>query len=118
MRKINTIKIARHFWLYEFECPCCNRVMLHHELLRRLEKLRFVIGKPINITSGYRCNKENEKVNGMKNSYHTKGMAADIYVIGMDPDTLAVYAEGVGFRGIGKYNNFVHLDVREKKYYW
>ena len=33
---------------------------------------------PIYITSGYRCPALNRKVGGVENSYHTRGMAADI----------------------------------------
>jgi len=43
MNKINYIKIARFFSLYEFECPCCKRVMLSPDLLARLDHLRRVI---------------------------------------------------------------------------
>ena len=43
-----------------------------------LEPLRQHFGKPIKINSGFRCKALNEAVGGAKNSYHTKGRAADI----------------------------------------
>ena len=43
-----------------------------------LDPLREHWGSPIFITSGYRCPALNRKVGGVANSYHTRGMAADI----------------------------------------
>ena len=45
-----------------------------------LEPVRSKIGRPIVITSGYRCAKLNAAVGGVPKSYHTKGMAADIRI--------------------------------------
>ena len=43
-----------------------------------LDPLRESWGKPIIITSGFRCKAVNEKVGGSKNSQHTFGYAVDI----------------------------------------
>lgn len=43
-----------------------------------LDPLREVWGKPIVVTSGYRCPELNKAVGGAKNSHHMQGMAADI----------------------------------------
>lgn len=43
-----------------------------------LEPLRRHFGRPITINSGFRCKELNKAVGGAKNSYHTKGRAADI----------------------------------------
>lgn len=77
---INDIKIAEYFSLYEFECPCCRRVMLSPDLLTRLDHLREIINRPIYINSGYRCKKENQRIGGVPGSYHLLGMATDIHV--------------------------------------
>lgn len=118
MNKINNIKIAKYFWLYEFQCPCCNRVILHSDLLKRLNSLREAINRPIYINSGYRCKVRNEEVGGVKGSFHKLGMAVDIKGKGINIFDLAIYAEGVGFNGIGKYKTFLHLDVRDTKHIW
>ena len=117
LNSTNNIKIAPHFKLSEFSCPCCNRVMLHPLLLEKLEKLRKTIEKPIYITSGYRCTEYNQKVGGIKNSYHKLGLAADIRVEGLSALDLLEYAEMLDFSGIGFYEkrNFLHLDVRPTK---
>lgn len=45
-----------------------------------LQPLRNKYGKPIIITSGYRCAALNKLVGGVANSYHLQGNAADIRV--------------------------------------
>lgn len=43
-----------------------------------LDPLREAYGKPIIVTSGYRCEKLNKAVGGAASSQHVKGQAADI----------------------------------------
>ena len=50
-----------------------------------LDPLREAYGKPIIVTSGYRCEELNRLVGGSKNSQHRAGMAVDIRTI---PDTV------------------------------
>jgi zinc D-Ala-D-Ala carboxypeptidase len=50
-----------------------------------LQPLRDTIGKPVNITSGYRCKALNRLVNSKDTSQHIKAEAADIKVSGMTP---------------------------------
>lgn len=45
-----------------------------------LDPLRRIYGKPIIISSGYRCPKLNTLVGGVSNSWHIQGNAADIHV--------------------------------------
>ncbi len=47
-----------------------------------LEPLRVAMGRPIKISSGYRCEKLNKAVGGVYNSQHLKGQAADIDIQG------------------------------------
>ena len=47
-----------------------------------LEPLRVAMGRPIRISSGYRCEKLNTAVGGVRNSQHLKGQAADISIEG------------------------------------
>ena len=114
MHIINDIKIAEYFSLYEFECPCCRRVMLSPDLLTRLNHLRNIINRPIYINSGYRCKEENHRVGGASGSYHLLGMAVDIHVKDFLLVSLLTIAKELGFNGIGIYykRNFLHLDIR------
>ena len=47
-----------------------------------LEPLRKAMGKPIKISSGYRCERLNKAVGGVYNSQHLKGQAADLCIDG------------------------------------
>ena len=47
-----------------------------------LEPLRVAMKEPITISSGYRCEKLNNAVGGVRNSQHLKGQAADICIDG------------------------------------
>lgn len=52
-----------------------------------LDPLRRIYGKPIIISSGYRCPKLNTLVGGVSNSWHIQGNAADIHVASLTEAT-------------------------------
>lgn len=114
LNSTNNIRVAEHFNLSEFACPCCNLVMLHPKLLVKLIGLRNILERPVYITSGYRCSRYNNQVGGVANSYHRIGLAADIKVKDMNLIELLGICENIDFNGIGLYEkkNFLHLDVR------
>jgi len=88
--------------------------MLSPDLFARLNHLRMVINRPVYINSGYRCPEENKRVGGVSASYHLLGMAVDIQVKDFLLFDLLLFAQEIGFNGIGFYenNNFLHLDIR------
>ena len=45
-----------------------------------LEPARRVLGEPIHVTSGYRCLALNRAVGGVAQSYHVRGLAADLHI--------------------------------------
>ena len=47
-----------------------------------LEPLRVAMKEPIPISSGYRCQRLNAAVGGVRNSQHMKGQAADLCIDG------------------------------------
>lgn len=53
---------------------------------RVLDPLREAYGKPIIVTSGYRCPKLNAAVGGSASSQHVKGEAADIRSVADTPE--------------------------------
>jgi hypothetical protein len=112
--------LSEHFQAKEFACSCCGMVLVHPELVRKIEGLRYAVGAPVNVTSGYRCASCNKAVGGAENSYHLFGMAADVWVEGIDQRQLAEIADSTGFDGIGIYleQGFVHVDVRGYRVRW
>lgn len=123
MKHINFInrdfgKVSEHFRASEFACKDESyELLLCTELLEVLEKIRSHFEAPCIINSGYRTPNHNAKIGGAKNSYHCKGMAADIVVKDHDAKEVAKYANEILDKGgVIRYTNFVHIDVREKKY--
>jgi uncharacterized protein YcbK (DUF882 family) len=111
--------LSEHFMTWEFRCRCCKVVKVDENLINALEELRELAGGPIYITSGYRCPAHNKAVGGAKNSYHMKGMAADVWSRAVSSENIARYAGMVPLiKGIGLYRNFTHVDVRDKRAYW
>lgn len=100
----------------EFWCPCCHKLPvfgMSTKLVKLLNDLRYKVGKPVFVSSGYRCDKHNAEVGGVPKSYHCLGMAADIFVPGLSSSDLFEVCKDVGFTGIGIYSTFVHVDVRD-----
>lgn len=93
-------------------------VFIDDKLVGFLQRIRDHYGKPIIITSGYRPKEYNKSVNGATSSLHIEGCAADIRIDGVTPKELAAYCKSIGVKGIGTYDDFVHMDTRENVYYW
>ena len=68
----------------------------------------------IRIISGYRTPR------GGATSNHGKGRAMDLVVPGASDEDVAKLAREQGFAGVGIYpvSGFVHVDVRERSYFW
>lgn len=119
-------QLSSHFVSTEFDCHgsgCCSTTIIDPDLVSYLEKIREHFGKPITITSGYRCATHNRNVGGATGSRHSKGDAADIVVSGITPAEVAKYAESIGIKGIGLYETnadgfFTHIDTRPTKSFW
>lgn len=116
---MNNIQISKNFKLREFQCRDGNfQVRLDAKLLKKLQELRDIVGRPIIINSGYRTVEYNKKIGGSPNSQHILGRAVDIVIPPLDPREIAEVAESIGFGGIGIYEDFVHVDVRDKRARW
>lgn len=112
------IKLQEHFRVKEFACKDgTDKILIDVDGVMMLEDLRTLINKPIHINSGYRTENYNKSIDGAENSYHVKGQAFDISVDGIPVRQLALYASRIKFNGIIVYNNFIHLDTRDKIYY-
>jgi len=128
--------IAAFITYKEYECSHCHKLppLFYHddggrrgdvpyvykEFFDIFKKIREQWGKPINITSGYRCPKYQHKLydQGMSNailSPHSTGFALDLDCKTMnDVDVMAGLAESINPElriGAYKYKmTFVHID--------
>lgn len=112
-------KVGQHFKVKEFACQDGSQVVfIDSYLVSILDILRNEVGKPVIINSGYRTPTRNKAVGGAKYSYHMRGMAADIRINGMSAKEIANKLNKIipNECGIIVYENWVHLDVRTKKY--
>jgi len=89
-----------------------------------LDPVRDLIGKPIQINSGFRCRLLNTIVGGSVNSQHVYGQAADIECRGVSADTLyqMIKTSNIPFHElIQEYNSWVHIsfsrDPKRKCFY-
>lgn len=89
--------------------------MAMQELVKRLlQPLRIAYGKPIRISSGYRCRELNRRVNGSPRSQHIKGEAADCVVEDAAELLNVLLAHKLPFDQAILYRklNFLHLSIR------
>lgn len=119
-------KISEHFTTEEFECrDGCGQCIIEPELVEQLEMIRNFFDKPVILYPDHcvnRCKEHNEKIGGVKNSQHLKGMAADFHVQGVGMNTLhldmiKLYNEGK-IRNLGLYGWGCHIDIRKDKHIW
>jgi hypothetical protein len=114
-------KLTENFRLSEFACRHCGAVSISlgfAELVARLQMLRSKVGKPVNVTSGYRCATHDYSVGTSSvkgRGPHTTGTAADIWWDGATVDEMARIAKECGFTGVGRYysQGFIHVDLRQ-----
>lgn len=117
-----TEKISLHFSVREFKCKDNTRVIvLNKALIDLLEKIRMHYNLPVTINSGYRTVAYNSSIkNASPKSQHILGNAADIVVKGVPPAKVYAWLDSTypNSLGLGIYNSFVHVDVREGKSRW
>lgn len=123
------MKLTKNFSLSEFECKggckMPNDVFENIKLLAiHLQAFRDVFNEPITINSSYRCVEHNSLVGASKTSQHLLGKAADITIKGYTPDEVAdkielLHSENRNrTNGLGRYNTFTHVDIRNNYARW
>ena len=124
-----SLKLSDHFALWEFACQgagdpcdCHGAVQVDPRIPAVLEELRALVGGPIQVTCGFRCDSHNRKVGGHVASFHRVGMAADVTSFELRKD-LEGWAMKAGQIIEGRYGAevgnvffyprrlFLHLDV-------
>ncbi len=90
----------------------------HHPVEPRLLDMVYALQRhfgvgEIRFLSGYRTPKK-------PGSNHGYGRALDLVVPGVTDEEVAGFARGLGFVGVGIYpvSGFIHLDVRERSFFW
>lgn len=114
-------KLSTHFKVKEFACKDgSDAVLVAPRLVMVLQSIRSHFGAAVTINSGYRTPQYNAKVGGVTDSQHCYGTAADITVRGKTPAQVAAYARELmpDWGGVGVYDSFCHIDVREAKADW
>ena len=114
-------KLSANFRVREFACTDgSDPIFIDTDLVAILQKIRTHFGKAVTITSAYRTPTKNKACGGTTYSQHLYGRAADIKISGISPKKVAAYAETLlpNKGGIGIYDTFTHIDVREIKARW
>ena len=125
MTLTNNQPLSEHFGSWEFNDCDLESFPLDDRLVQFLENIYTRChARAIIITSGYRTVEEDKKVGGNGKGYHTKRMAVDFKVRGIDghyieSKYLCCIAQDMGLKGIAKINDYaVHIDLRSNtKYY-
>ena len=99
----------------EFKCSHCGKVEMQPAFMEQLQLLRTIYGKPMRITSGYRCPEHPVEARKSKPGAHSEGRAADIGVVGPEAHAILRLALENGFTGIGVQQKgegrFIHVDT-------
>ena len=105
-----------NFTADEMRCSCgCGRADMDPDFMAALQTVRVVYGRPMRITSGFRCEDYDKRIGGA--GVHPSGKASDIAVAGESVYDLLHTAIGVNMRGIGlkqhgpHASRFMHLDI-------
>jgi len=107
--------LAKHFERSEFSCRCgCGFDTVDAELIRVLVSVRAYFGRPVHIHSGCRCVAHNRDVGGANQSQHLLGKASDIFIENVPLEDIDDYVDRKypNDLGIGLYDRFIHIDVR------
>lgn len=93
-------------------------LLINYRAMCMLQELRSLLGEPCVVNSAYRSPEYNAFVGGAKRSKHLEGIAFDISMHNHNVGKFVEAARRVGFKGIGYYNTFTHIDARENEAVW
>lgn len=130
------VQLTSHFRDTEFLCKCgkCNKPtdavrLKWFELAAALEKVRAVVGAPMIVISGHRCEAHNKAEGGAKDSRHLYGDAVDVKVAGWPGERLRgvfealIALDEIPDGGLGTYPDekrraTVHYDLGDPGRRW
>ena len=108
----------KYFDWRDFErcTPRCDEKQMNTLFMHMLDKARDKAGVPFILNSAYRSVKWEKALGRNGTSSHTKGVAVDIHCYDSSNRLKIVKALlDVGFKRIGIYDTFIHVDNDEEK---
>lgn len=105
---------SKNFKSEELACSCCGKEEIQQWALDKLQMVRNSTGRPLKITSAYRCIKHPVESRKKKAGTHHQGIAFDIYTSN-GAERYQIITQGLlaGATGIGVAKSFIHLDWRD-----
>lgn len=104
-----------YFVTKELQCKCgCGVSGVDARALSMLNELRKRWGKPMVLTSAYRCANHPVEAKKAKPGMHNTGLAFDIRTTPREQPKLIKLALEVGFKGFGFHKSFLHVDARDQ----
>ena len=100
----------------EFSCSCgCGRSEMNSNFVSLLNRIREDFGKPMIISSGFRCAEHPAECRKESPGSHATGWACDVSVQGADAQRLIECAlrngiTGLGVNQKGSVGRIIHLD--------
>jgi uncharacterized protein YcbK (DUF882 family) len=112
------LNVYPYFTNDELKCKCgCEEMGMEPDFMSYLVALREAYGKPMPLSSAYRCKEHPIERSKRTLGPHTTGRAVDVLVFGKNAVRLLRMAQEMGFNGIGvsqkgSHNKrFLHLDM-------
>lgn len=108
---------AEYFRPEEFACSHCGQVKMRRDFMQRLMQIRRAYGRPMRITSGYRCPQHPIEIakGGKSLGEHSLGACADIACEGDGALLLLTTALAHGITRVGVQQKgsgrFLHLGI-------
>lgn len=95
----------------EIACRCsCQEIYIDHEAMDAIQRFRDLLGWPVRISSGHRCERHNREVGGEPHSVHLR-LAFDVELMGYSRGSVLALAEDAGFKRFGLMEHTIHLDT-------
>ena len=115
------INLTNNLKQSEIACKCgCGKNDIAPLLPHLFQKARDMFGKPILITSGCRCEKNNKLAGGKPDSGHLRGLALDLTCKDPNEFNLAhlnhcLTKAGFERIGLNEAKRFIHVDIDTSK---
>ena len=113
---------TKNFKRHEFICKCgCGQEDISQETVKKLQKARDILGKPIYAKSGCRCAAHNAAVGGKPGSSHIVGQGRQSYAADVSLVQFGIMHSArrydlvmallqAGFERFGIAESYIHVD--------